>query len=70
MGKYKMEDMLDIDDKSISHYELFFTAIANELAEANRLKRLELNFLFCKQEIITTPINSEKFGKEISEDLA
>ena len=43
MGKYDKEKELKDNSKNIQR-DLFW--IANELAEANRLKRVELNHLF------------------------
>lgn len=41
MGKYEVSDQKDIND--VEYEKLFFLkAISNELAEANRLKKIEL----------------------------
>ncbi len=43
--------------------------IANELAEKNRLKRIELNLKMYAAEIRTTPKNLERFDKELEDQV-
>ena len=40
MGKYSLHSIIDLDEHQVQQ----LNNIANELAEANRLKRLELRF--------------------------
>jgi len=49
--------------------ELWLALIANELAEANRLKRIEIEAIIFAEEIRTTTENQEKFAKDLKDQV-
>lgn len=55
------------EDRIESKRDLYLGFIANELAEANRLKRLEIESTFYKEEIMTTPANLVKLQKDLED---
>lgn len=71
MGKYADNLIIVKEIKGSVNVEIIKTrmlqAIANELAEANRLKRIDLESKFVEQEIKTTPEALDKFIKSLED---
>ena len=61
MGKYFVNE--DRTDPTI----VALYCVANEVAELNRLKRIELESMVMMEEIRTTPENLDKFSKDLED---
>lgn len=74
MGKYSNhyansnfgDHDLDPEYQGVEKIEML-RCIANELAEANRLKRIEISSKFVEAEIRTTPGNLERLEKDLKD---